>query len=146
MPAGLGAARELADELSRDDAVAFAEPITFAWPLARPPDDPRFKDLWGLAAIHAPAAWLDRITDPQERQAALAIRLAGERAAALTAQMLAYAGRRDLGRREPVDLGALCRDLRELLDAVLIEEGAHRALPRPGHLGPREPRHAERKS
>lgn len=65
---------------------------------------------------------LDRITDPQERQAALAIRSAGERAAALTAQMLAYAGRRDLGRREPVDLGALCRDLRELLDAVLSKK------------------------
>jgi len=65
---------------------------------------------------------LDRITDPLERQAALAIRSAGERAATLTAQMLAYAGRRDLGRREAVDLGGLCRDLRELLDAVLSKK------------------------
>jgi two-component system, cell cycle sensor histidine kinase and response regulator CckA len=65
---------------------------------------------------------LDRMTDPPARQAALAIRSAGERAAGLTAQMLAYAGRGELGRREPVDLGALCRELRELLDAVLSKK------------------------
>lgn len=65
---------------------------------------------------------LDRITDPLERQAALGIRSAGERAAALTSQMLAYAGRRDFGRREPVDLGALCRELRELLGAVISKK------------------------
>ncbi len=65
---------------------------------------------------------LDRLTDPLESQAALSIRSAGERAAALTAQMLAYAGRGELRRREPVDLGALCRDIRELLDAVLSKK------------------------
>jgi PAS domain S-box-containing protein len=65
---------------------------------------------------------LERLTDPRDRQAALAIRAAGERAAALTAQMLAYAGRRELGPRVSIDLGALCRELRELLDAVLSKK------------------------
>jgi two-component system cell cycle sensor histidine kinase/response regulator CckA len=68
-----------------------------------------------------------------DRQAAEAIMSAGQRAAALTKQMLAYAGRQDLGRREPVDLGMLFRELRTLLDATLskkamltldIEEGS----------------------
>jgi signal transduction histidine kinase len=65
---------------------------------------------------------LERVKDPVERQVALAIRAAGERAAALTAQMLAYAGRRDLGHREPVDLGDLWRELTELLDAALSKK------------------------
>lgn len=44
------------------------------------------------------------------------------RAAGLTRQMLAYAGQRDLGRREPVDLGGLVRDLRALLSATLSKK------------------------
>jgi PAS domain S-box-containing protein len=47
---------------------------------------------------------------------------AGRRAADLTAQMLAYAGRRELARREPVDLAVVCRELRELLSAVLSKK------------------------
>jgi subtilisin family serine protease len=52
-------AATFAAALARDPAVAFAEPITLAQPLAggRVPNDPRFKDLWGLAEINAPAAW-----------------------------------------------------------------------------------------
>ncbi|HEX2657152.1 MAG TPA: PAS domain S-box protein, partial [Polyangia bacterium] len=65
---------------------------------------------------------LDRVTDPGDRQAVQAILAAGERAAALTAQMLAYAGKRDLARREPVDLGKLCHELHALLDAALSKK------------------------
>ena len=51
-----------------------------------------------------------------------------ERAAvALTWQMLAYAGQRDLGRREAVDVGDLVRELRTLLGATLSKK-AHLAL------------------
>ncbi len=76
---------------------------------------------------------LATLEQPLDRQAVEAILSAGQRAAALTKQMLAYAGRQDLGRREPVDLGQLFRELRTLLDATLskkatltldIEEGS----------------------
>ena len=62
------------------------------------------------------------LTDPLDRQAADAIMSAGERAATLTRQMLAYAGRQDLSRREPVDLAELFRELRTLLDASLSKK------------------------
>jgi two-component system, cell cycle sensor histidine kinase and response regulator CckA len=62
------------------------------------------------------------LSDPFDRQAAEAIMAAGERAATLTRQMLAYTGRQDLGRREPVDLGELFRELRTLLDATLSKK------------------------
>ena len=62
------------------------------------------------------------LTKPFDRQAAEAIMAAGERAATLTRQMLAYTGRQDLGRREPVDLGELFRELRTLLDATLSKK------------------------
>jgi PAS domain S-box-containing protein len=65
---------------------------------------------------------LESVKDPAERQAAQAIRAAGERAANLTAQMLAYAGQRDLGRREPTDLAALFVELKELLGATLSKK------------------------
>ncbi|MES1188056.1 MAG: ATP-binding protein [Myxococcales bacterium] len=65
---------------------------------------------------------LATLSDPLDRQAAESIMAAGERAATLTRQMLAYAGRQDLGRREPVDLEALFRELRTLLDATLSKK------------------------
>jgi len=65
---------------------------------------------------------LATLTNPLDRQAAESIMAAGERAATLTRQMLAYAGRQDLGRREPVDLSELFRELRTLLDASLSKK------------------------
>jgi PAS domain S-box-containing protein len=65
---------------------------------------------------------LTTLTDPFDRQAAESIMAAGERAATLTRQMLAYAGRQDLGRRDPVDLDELFRELRTLLDASLSKK------------------------
>jgi two-component system cell cycle sensor histidine kinase/response regulator CckA len=65
---------------------------------------------------------LDRATTDEDKEIASAIITAGQRAAALTRQMLAYAGQRDLGRREPVDLGHLVRELRALLDATLSKK------------------------
>jgi two-component system, cell cycle sensor histidine kinase and response regulator CckA len=65
---------------------------------------------------------LERVTDPVDVKAAEAICIAGQRAAALTGQMLAYAGQRDLAKREPLDLGALWRELAELLGATLSKK------------------------
>ena len=47
---------------------------------------------------------------------------AGQRAANLTEQLLAYAGRKELGPRVPIDLGALVHDLRVLIDATLSKK------------------------
>jgi two-component system cell cycle sensor histidine kinase/response regulator CckA len=52
---------------------------------------------------------------------------AAQRAAALIRQMLAYAGQRDYVQREPVDIGALVRELRALLGATLSKK-AHLEL------------------
>lgn len=46
----------VAAEISRHEGVEFAEPV-FIYQPSRAPSDPRYKDLWGLAAIGAPAAW-----------------------------------------------------------------------------------------
>jgi PAS domain S-box-containing protein len=62
------------------------------------------------------------VTDGEHQQIAAAILTAGQRAAALTRQMLAYAGQRDLRRREPVDVGALLDELRALLAATLSKK------------------------
>ena len=43
-------------ELSGDAAVDFAEPV-YLHATSRVPDDPRFRDLWGVAKIAAPAVW-----------------------------------------------------------------------------------------
>jgi PAS domain S-box-containing protein len=59
---------------------------------------------------------------PSDRESVKAIRDAGGRAATLTAQLLAYAGRRDLGQREPIDLGALVNDLGRLLGPALSKK------------------------
>jgi two-component system cell cycle sensor histidine kinase/response regulator CckA len=67
---------------------------------------------------------LNTLKDPLDLQAARAVVSAGERAATLTRQMLAYAGRQDLSRREPVDLGELFRELRTLLDATLSKKAS----------------------
>jgi PAS domain S-box-containing protein len=64
----------------------------------------------------------DTVDAPEPRQMAAAILTAAQRAAALTRQMLAYAGQRDLGRREPVDIGALLDELRGLLAATLSKK------------------------
>ena len=64
----------------------------------------------------------DRLTAPDDQEIATAIITAAQRAAALTRQMLAYAGQRDLGRREPVDVGQLVRELRGLLGATLSKK------------------------
>ncbi len=65
--------------------------------------------------------------DPEQRLLAETIVQAGQRAAGLTAQMLAYAGKSELGPRAAVDLGALIKQLRVLLDATLSKK-AHVAL------------------
>jgi two-component system cell cycle sensor histidine kinase/response regulator CckA len=64
----------------------------------------------------------DRLTTPDDQEIATAIITAALRAAALTRQMLAYAGQRDLGRREAVDVGQLVRELRGLLGASLSKK------------------------
>ena len=65
---------------------------------------------------------LNTLTNPLDRQATEAILSAGERAATLTRQMLAYAGRQDLTGREPLDLSELFCELRTLLDATLSKK------------------------
>jgi len=57
----------------------------------------------------------------EDRELCAAIVGAAQRAADLTAQLLAYAGRRDLGPRQAVDLGPLWRELGSLLSARLSQ-------------------------
>lgn len=47
---------------------------------------------------------------------------AGQRAASLTEQLLAYAGRKELGPRVAIDLSALLHELRVLMDATLSKK------------------------
>ena len=63
-----------------------------------------------------------RATDPHDQLLAQTILEAGQRAAGLTAQMLAYAGKSEVGPRMPVDLGEMTRQLRSLLDATLSKK------------------------
>lgn len=63
-----------------------------------------------------------QLEDPEQQRAVQAIRTAGERAAALTAQMLAYTGRRELGEREGIDLGELLAHLHDLMSAALSKK------------------------
>jgi PAS domain S-box-containing protein len=65
---------------------------------------------------------LSSLEDPDDRALAEAILTAGQRAASLTKQMLAYAGRRSLTTTEPVDLAELWQELRALLDAALSKK------------------------
>lgn len=62
------------------------------------------------------------LKDPEDLALAESIRVAGENAASLTRQMLAYAGRRDVHAPELVDLSELCREMRSLLEAVLSKK------------------------
>jgi PAS domain S-box-containing protein len=76
-----------------------------------------------LTGILGNAEYLrERLTDTDDLEAARAIGAAAQRAAGLTRQMLAYAGQRDLGRRDPVDVDELVRELRTLLDATLSKK------------------------
>jgi PAS domain S-box-containing protein len=75
-----------------------------------------------LAGILGNAELLFETARDEARESAQAIVTAAERAAALTRQMLAYAGQRDFGHREPVDLGVVVRELRALLHAVLSKK------------------------
>jgi PAS domain S-box-containing protein len=59
---------------------------------------------------------------PDDRESVRAILEAGQRAATLTAQLLAYAGQHDLGRREPIDVAALVNELRRLLGPTLSKK------------------------
>lgn len=63
-----------------------------------------------------------RVFDGEERQMVDEIVIAAQGAAALTRQMLAYAGQRDLGRHEPIEIGALLHELRALLSASLSKK------------------------
>jgi len=56
---------------------------------------------------------------PEDRECVDSIAEAGQRAATLTAQLLAYAGRRDLGEREPIALSFVFTELRRLLGSSL---------------------------
>jgi PAS domain S-box-containing protein len=76
----------------------------------------------------------ERLVDPEDLAAAEAIRVAGKHAANLTAQMLDYAGQRDLGRREPVDLLQLWHELRVLVAASLSKKAHLRLALPPGSV------------
>jgi subtilisin family serine protease len=45
-----------AEEAAASEGVAFAEPV-YLYQQTRVPNDPRFRELWGMAQIEAPAAW-----------------------------------------------------------------------------------------
>jgi PAS domain S-box-containing protein len=88
-----------------------------------------------LTGILGNAEYLrDRLSDRDDLEAARAIATAAQRAAGLTRQMLAYAGQRDLGRREPVDVGDLVRELRTLLDATLSKKAELELVIEPGSV------------
>ncbi|HVY32475.1 MAG TPA: ATP-binding protein [Polyangiaceae bacterium] len=84
---------------------------------------------------------LTTLESPLDRKAAESIMTAGERAGALTQQMLAYAGRQDLSRRDPIDLAELFQELRTLLNATLSKKAAVRFVLAPNSvvLGDRAP-------
>jgi two-component system cell cycle sensor histidine kinase/response regulator CckA len=63
----------------------------------------------------------DSLHNPEDRELCDSILSAAQRAADLTAQLLAYAGRRDLGARQSIDLAMLWRELCTLLAARLSE-------------------------
>ena len=76
----------------------------------------------------------ERVADTGDRECAEAIVTAAQRAAGLTRQMLAYAGQRDLGRREPVDIGTLFLELGALLDATLSKKAQLQLEIEPGSV------------
>jgi CheY-like chemotaxis protein len=84
---------------------------------------------------------LTTLTNPLERAAAAGVMAAGQRAASLTKQMLAYAGRQDLGHLEPVDMADVFGELQSLLAATLSKKASLRLdlAPRSVALGNRAP-------
>jgi two-component system cell cycle sensor histidine kinase/response regulator CckA len=68
-----------------------------------------------------------RLSDPEDLDCCEAIRIAAERAASLTKQLLAYAGKSQPGARGPIDIAVLGREARALLDATLAKH-AHLEL------------------
>jgi two-component system cell cycle sensor histidine kinase/response regulator CckA len=60
-----------------------------------------------------------RLTDPEDLESSESIRVAGERAASLTRQLLAYAGKTQPAQKGLIDLAGLGRELCTLLDATL---------------------------
>jgi PAS domain S-box-containing protein len=64
----------------------------------------------------------DSLKSPEDIELCQAIASAAQRAADLTAQLLAYAGRRDLGARQNVDLASLWKELCTLLTARISRQ------------------------
>jgi len=64
----------------------------------------------------------ERLTAAEDAELVQGILDAGQRAASLTEQLLAYAGRKELGPRVPTDVGALLSELRVLVDATLSKK------------------------
>jgi subtilisin family serine protease len=63
VPLERGTDAELAaEQLAREPGIAFAEPV-YIYRSSRAPNDPRFKDLWGLSRIGAPGAWAHTVGD-----------------------------------------------------------------------------------
>jgi two-component system, cell cycle sensor histidine kinase and response regulator CckA len=65
---------------------------------------------------------LEQLTEPGLRDSAEAILTAGQRAAELTKQMLAYAGRAEVGKAVPIGIGPLLDELAGLLAATLSKK------------------------
>jgi signal transduction histidine kinase/ActR/RegA family two-component response regulator len=76
----------------------------------------------------------DAARSEEDAATARSIVAAAQRAAALTRQMLAYAGQRDLGKREPIELGGLLNELGTLLDATLSKKAQVRFAIEPGSV------------
>jgi PAS domain S-box-containing protein len=87
-----------------------------------------------LTGILGNAELLADTATGESGEGARAIVTAAQRAATLTRQMLAYAGQRDLGRREPVDLDAMVGELRELLGAILSKKARFEVAIEPGSV------------
>lgn len=63
VPVGAGQrAEDLAQTLAQDESVEYAEPI-YLYQASRTPNDPRFREQWGLSRIDAPAAWAKTVGD-----------------------------------------------------------------------------------
>lgn len=77
---------------------------------------------------------MQELRDPAHNKAAAAIRAAAESASSLTAQMLAYAGQRDRGRREPLELGAMIQELAQLLGAAISKKAELEFAIEPGSV------------
>jgi len=77
---------------------------------------------------------LDMVAPGTAREIAADIVTAAHRAASLTRQMLAYAGRRDPGTRESVDVAALVGELRVLLVATLSKKARVDIVVEPGSV------------